>query len=171
MSAEAVMVKQIRQGAITERIASRVTPGSAFGVNFARFRISDENATTQYLTDEMGEAIGLLGNELKPTTALENNDQHHDYGSHGCQYTKISVMPGQFRHELDIHSVDAGQQGKWEKYDRGDSEYTHDVIEPVGGETEMRVQQVGCQLLVELAQAGQTFQVLKYVGELVLIQF
>src|SRR5229473_1196351 len=73
-------------------------------------------------------AIAGLHLPSQPTAALEIKIRQHRRDDHQGQGDGVAEAPIEFRHRLEVHSVDAGDQRRRHERDRGDGEDLDDAV-------------------------------------------
>src|ERR1700733_3544081 len=100
---------------------------------------------------------GVNGSD--PVLPFKPNQRQERRNDDQCQGVLIAPCPIQFRHVLEIHSVDTDDQYGWDSHDRSDGEDLHDLVL-------ININDSGRGILKKLNSVDETLRVLDEGGDI-----
>src|SRR5687768_17356239 len=101
----------------------------------------------------------------KPVLALEPEHERRRHRQHGPDDDEVPVLPAQLRHVVEVHAVDAGDDGEGHEQRADDGQALHRLVETVADRREIRVHRALRHVLVGHRPFHDAVQVVVDVAE------
>ena len=107
-------------------------------------------------------------NTFRSNLFAENKEHAQAKGHHQANDYKISILPVQLRHVVEVHPIDAGNDRQGHEHRCNGGKHAHDFVRPVGDTGLVSFSQVSHQVSISLKCLGYFHSILIDVTEVLL---